>query len=105
MEAIDHGLPVHDARARLLDLHFAVRDAIAAVIEAPTTAAQVALQRAVYAFVAAGRLLGADDLPGPIEALRDALAALDRARTREEVQRAADRLRRAFFDTSQRLLG
>jgi hypothetical protein len=97
-------LPVHDARARLLDLHFEVRDAIAEVIEAPTTARQVALQRAVFAFIAAARLV-ADEPPAPVQQLGDALSALDRAGTTDDVQRAVDGIRRAFFDLSTPLLG
>ena len=93
------------ARAQLIDLHFEVRNAIAELLAAPTTAARVSLQRATHRFLAAERALaGRGDLGSHVDVaerrakLIDRLELLDAAKDRTALFQAAESLRRTFLE-------
>jgi hypothetical protein len=97
------------SRTELIDRHFEVREAIGAVMSAPTTASRAEVRRAVRSFLAAQRALSgaadptlADDDHDERQAqLLTALEELDDATSRRAVHEAAEALRHRFLDLSR----
>jgi hypothetical protein len=97
--------PGRSAQAQLIDLHFEVRNAIADVLAAPTSASQLALKRALDRFLAAERTfasIGESAIEQAGLAARRAdllhcLQLLDAAEDRDRAFAAAASLRSTFL--------
>ena len=108
MTTIDarHAGQSRSAKAELIDLHFEVRNAIAEVLNSPTSSARVGLRRALHRFLAAQRRLagmgeavaGQLDLAERREQILQSLQRLDAARDRDTFFRTAESLRGSFLE-------